>query len=122
MTRRRWQVYYDGDCGLCRKTVAVLKSQDWFRRCSWVAYQSLNRPPTGLRWDDLRESAILETPSGDYLHGYFAFRKLAGLLPLILLIVPVLHIPWVTRVGTRAYQWIAAHRNCEVAASANLEE
>lgn len=122
MTGRRWHVYYDGDCRLCRRTVAVLKLLDWSRGCSWVAYQSLNCPPDGLTWEDLNEAVILESPSGKYFHGYFAFRELAGLLPLLSPLAPILHIPYVTCKGTRMYRWVAAHRKCAVAGPASPDE
>ena len=113
MTRqRRWRVYYDGDCGLCQYIVTGLKGLDWVRRCSWIPYQSLSEPPVGLSWGDLQEAVVLETAAGAYMHGYFAFRKLSGALPLLFPMVPVLHIPLVTRIGVRGYRWIADHRHC----------
>ena len=115
MTRQRWKVYYDGDCGLCQKIVAGLKALDWSRRCSWVAYQKLARPPVGLSWADHQTAVVLETSIGEYFYGYFAFRKLAGALPLLTPLVPTLRIPVVTRIGVRGYLWVADHRNCAVA-------
>lgn len=114
MSRKRWRLYYDGDCGLCKIIVIAMKALDWSRRCSWVAYQSLNEPPVGLSCDDLEESVVLETETGAYFHGYFAFRKLSGALPLLFPMVPMLHISLVTRIGVRSYRWIADHRQCVV--------
>ena len=114
MTRERWLVYYDGDCGLCGNIVAGLKVLDWSRRCSWIAYQSLVKPPVGLSWGDLQEAVVLETATGTYHHGYFAFQKLAGALPALFPMVPMLHVPLVTRMGARGYRWIANHRHCAI--------
>jgi predicted DCC family thiol-disulfide oxidoreductase YuxK len=110
--RHRLQLYYDGDCGLCRAIIVGLKALDWSGRCSWIAYQSLREPPVGLSWENLRTAVVLETSPGEYLQGFYAFRKLCGVLPLLFPLVPLLHMPLITRVGIWVYRWIATHRHC----------
>jgi predicted DCC family thiol-disulfide oxidoreductase YuxK len=112
--RDRWQLYYDGDCVLCRSIVVGLKALDWSGRCSWIAYQTLIEPPAGLSWEDLKTAVVLETSPGEYRQGFYAFRKLCGVLPLLLPLVPLLHMPLITRVGVWGYRWIAEHRNCAI--------
>ena len=110
--KERWRLYFDGDCALCRSIVVGLKLLDWSGRCSWIAYQSLREPPAGLSWENLRTAVVLETSPGEYLQGYYAFRKLCRVLPLLFPLVPLLQMPLMTRVGVWGYRWIATHRHC----------
>ena len=102
--------YYDGGCGFCTSVVRVLTRVDLFHRITWIPYQSLERPPEGLSWEDLDRSAYLETGRGGNREGFQAFRGLTlHLLPLWPL-APFLWLPGVPHLGTAVYRWIARNR------------
>jgi predicted DCC family thiol-disulfide oxidoreductase YuxK len=110
----RAQVLYDGQCPLCRKSVAMLQRLDWFGVLTYVDV----RDPDQLAACDLvvERSRLLEemhliTPGGRCLfHGFAAFRWMAWRLPLLWPVAPFLYLPGVPTFGQRAYLWIARNR------------
>ncbi len=110
----RGRVIYDGDCPLCRKSVAILRKLDWLQRLEYVnaraAEQPLVQQPL-LAAAPLLDEMHLLTPSGEHLyHGFSAFRWMAWRLPLCWLIAPLLYVPGVPRLGQRIYLWVAGNR------------
>jgi len=111
---RRAQVLYDGQCPLCRKSVAVLRRLDWLGVLNYVDV----RDPDKLAACDvivepgrLLEEMHLITPGGrQLLHGFKAFRWMAWRLPALWLLAPLLYLPGVPTLGQRAYLWVARNR------------
>ena len=120
--RKRWTLYYDGECGFCTLSVRALAFADFFYTVAWTAYQELAEPPEGLTWEDLDAAAYLEvgnrlTGSSEYLgeerrlyRGFYAFRMLTLRLPPLMPLALLLWLPGINRLGERAYEWIAANR------------
>jgi predicted DCC family thiol-disulfide oxidoreductase YuxK len=115
-----WTLYYDGECGLCRRVRDILTRLDVTKQVNWVAYQSLAVPPAGLTGADLERAAYLD--SGSRLEGgFYAFRRLSLGMPLLWPLAPVLWLPGISRVGEVAYRWVARNRRglgCEADAVA----
>lgn len=107
-------VLYDGQCPLCRKSVALLKWLDWRRRLDCRdARDPANVPATEppLVLERLLEEMHLVTPDGQQVHhGFTAFRWMAWRLPLLWAVAPLLYIPGVPTLGQWAYLWIARNR------------
>ena len=113
--RYRRVFYYDGGCGFCRSVMAVLSRLDICGRVTWAPYQSLRTPPDGLTWEDLEQSAYLETgetEQGGLHEGFQAFRRLTLLLPPLWPLAPLLWLPGVPALGTGLYRWVAGNRYC----------
>ncbi len=107
---RRWDVYYDGDCGFCDRVKRWLSRIDFFDGVQWTSYQALERPPLGLSWDDLERAVYLDTGQGRLHEGIYAFRMLTlKLLPLIPL-VPIMWFPGMNLVGEAVYGLFARNR------------
>jgi len=107
-------VLYDGDCPLCRKSVAVLQRLDWCGRLTFQDARAVDDLPLmDPPLDPVRlvEEMHLLTPdrTGIY-HGFAALRWLAWRLPLLWPIAPFLIIPGIPALGQRIYLWIARHR------------
>jgi predicted DCC family thiol-disulfide oxidoreductase YuxK len=107
-------VLYDGQCPLCRKSVALLKRLDWLRRVRCLdARDPANVParePT-LEPARLLEEMHLVPPSGGRVyHGFGAFRWIAWRLPLLWPVAPLLYLPGVPALGQRLYLWVARNR------------
>ena len=107
----RWAFYYDGDCGMCRRIIAVLSSLDVHRSITWVPFQSLDDPPGGLSWDDLDRSAYFDRGKPPLLAGFHAFKALTLRLPLLWPLAPIFCLPGIARPGEIIYRWIADHRH-----------
>ena len=106
----RWSFYYDGDCGFCSWVVRWLRRTDFVGGVEWVPYQSLERPPGDLSWEDLDRSAYLDAGKAQLYEGYYAFRKLTLKVPALIPLAPVFWLPGVAIPGVRAYRWVARNR------------
>lgn len=109
-----WVFYYDGECGFCICWVHRLERLDRAGRVSWAAFQSLDSPPRGIGWEDLKRSAYLDTDprtGAAGLHeGFFAFRQLTRRIPALFPLAPVLWLPGMAWLGSRVYRWVANNR------------
>ncbi|MBL8792778.1 MAG: DUF393 domain-containing protein [Planctomycetia bacterium] len=111
---KRALVLYDGDCALCRQSVALLQRLDWFGRVRYqdaraVEHLPVTEPP--LEPARLLEEMHLLTPDRTTVHqGFAALRWLAWRLPLLWPLAPFLIIPGIPALGQRIYRWIARHR------------
>lgn len=107
------KVLYDGECPLCRKSVAVLRRLDWFRRLEAVNARDGTQPvlqTPAVAAAPLLEEMHLLTPAGTLHKGFRAFRWMAWRLPLFWLIAPLLYIPGIPTLGQRVYLWVARNR------------
>jgi len=105
---------YDGECPLCRKSVAILQRLDWLKV---VVYQNARETERLPRCDvplvpqRLLEEMHLVTPDRTKAyHGFAAFRWLAWRMPPLVTLAPLMYIPGVPQLGRRAYLWVARNR------------
>jgi predicted DCC family thiol-disulfide oxidoreductase YuxK len=63
-----------------------------------------------LRWEDLMDEMHVVDPDGRVTRGFIAFRTIAGVLPSLWALKPVLNLPGVSRLGRRVYRWVAKLR------------
>jgi predicted DCC family thiol-disulfide oxidoreductase YuxK len=109
--RKQPVVLYDGQCALCRQSVALLRRLDWLGRLTCRdARDPANLPPAApLVPARLLEEMHLVAGERVY-HGFAALRWLAWRLPLLWPIAPFLYLPGVPQLGQRLYLWIARNR------------
>jgi predicted DCC family thiol-disulfide oxidoreductase YuxK len=106
-------VLYDGDCGFCRASVDRLRALDWRRRLCYADARDPAVLAEHPRVDPVRalERLQLVRPGeATVLDGFFAFRWIAGRLPLLWPIWPFLWLPGASAVGVRAYDSVARNR------------
>jgi len=107
-------VLYDGDCPLCRRSVALLRRLDWFGVLEYVSFRDAYDPLLAqipVQPERLQEEMHLLVPGvGTAYHGFAAFRWMAWRLPPLWPLAPLLSIPGVPRLGQRIYLWIARNR------------
>lgn len=103
---------FDGDCGLCERTVAVVRGLDLLGR---VEPRDLSRDWAAVRalFPDLDRAACLEAmhvvgPGGRISVGFDAYRSLARALPLGWILLPLLHLPGARTVGRAVYRYVSA--------------
>ena len=105
---------YDGECALCRKSVAILQRLDWLRRIQYQNCRETEKLPTSavpLLPQQLLEQMHLLTPDRRRVYrGFRAFRWLAWRMPLLWVVAPLLYIPGVPMIGQRIYLWVARNR------------
>jgi predicted DCC family thiol-disulfide oxidoreductase YuxK len=114
MSGSRAIVLYDGQCPLCRKSVAILTPLDWLKRLEFrdardPANVPAREPP--LAPARLLEEMHLITPDGSTVHhGFHVFRWMAWRLPLLWPLAPFLYLPGVPWLGQKVYMWVARNR------------
>jgi len=94
----RAKVIYDGSCGFCRSSVRALEVMDLFKKLEYV--------PGDQSLKEMR----LELPDGKNYGGFYAFRRLTWILPMLYVMVPIVYFPGAGIVGPLVYGWIARHR------------
>jgi len=107
-------VLYDGQCGFCQRSVAILKKLDWLKKLHYQDARQIEllpktNPPLDLA--RLLDEMHLVPPSGHPVYqGFSAFRWMAWRLPLCWPIAPFLYLPGVPWLGNKVYLWVAKHR------------
>ncbi len=84
------EVFYDGDCPLCRREIELLRWLDRRRRIRFtnIAASDFDAASVGVDCDDLMSEIHARLPDGSLIHGVEVFRRLyqaIGLGPLVLL-------------------------------------
>jgi predicted DCC family thiol-disulfide oxidoreductase YuxK len=106
------QVFYDGDCGLCRRTVRVLRRLDVLRQLEWVDFRAaiVDIDPRRL------EHEMAARTGGRTYFGFPAYRALSWRLPIFWPLLPLMYLPGARPIGDAVYRRIAARRYsiCEI--------
>ncbi len=106
---------YDGECGFCRRAVAVLIRWDRERRVRLVPFQDrVTVERFGVPLPALAAAMHLVLPDGRVFAGADALPELGRLLPGKRWLVWLFAVPGVRPVARRMYAWIAARRRCLV--------
>lgn len=115
MTRERFDVLFDGGCGLCTRTVAWLRRLDRHHVLRFVdisaEWDGLEASYPGLRRDACVDEMHVVAPDGRITAGFDAFRTIALALTTLAPVAPLLHVPGVPFVGRRVYRYVATHRS-----------
>ena len=105
---------FDGQCPLCRRSVAILKRLDWFARLQYQdARQSDQLPKTIPPLDHdklLEEMHLVPRDDNKVYHGFGAFRWMSWRMPLLWPLIPLLYLPGAAVVGQKLYLWVARNR------------
>ena len=109
--RTAWTFYYDGDCGMCAATVRCLRRFDWRNRIEWKAMQDIASPPLGITREDLDRSAYIVCAPGQNYEGFFAFRKMLMVMPLLFPLGALMWVPGVHLIGVPIYRLVADNRH-----------
>jgi predicted DCC family thiol-disulfide oxidoreductase YuxK len=109
---------YDGECGLCRQAVDLVRRWDREQAMRFVPFQDgaavARLTTTDLALPALAAAMHLVLPGGRVYAGADAIPELLRLLPGKRWLAPLFRIPGVLPVARRCYAWIAARRRCLV--------
>lgn len=103
---------YDGECGICRRSVRWVRARDPEHRVETIPYQD---PSVGRRFPEIPaerlEAAIqLVRPDGRRFEGARAVEELLGLLPGWRIPALLFRVPGVRRLARRVYARVARSR------------
>lgn len=106
---------YDGECGLCRQAVELLRRWDREHVLRFVPFQDQHSVAGfGIALPALAAAMHLVLPDGRVYAGADAAPELLRLLPGKRWLAPLFRVPGVPPLARRAYAWIARRRHCLV--------
>lgn len=106
-------VLYDGSCSLCRRSTFTLRLLDAFSRLRLVDFRDpAAKKAVAPRLDESQLDLAMHIllPDGSVRTGFDAFRFMAGHLPALWPLAPLLYLPGVPRLGRGVYARIAKNR------------
>lgn len=102
--------FYDGYCGMCRRTVRVLHALDWLGRLDIKDMTEVAPTDLPVSMDEAMTGMPMRTASGRVLIGFPAVRRALLQTPLGAPVAAILYLPGVRHVADRVYRHIAANR------------
>jgi predicted DCC family thiol-disulfide oxidoreductase YuxK len=106
---------YDGECGLCRQAVDLLRRWDRAQVLRFVPFQDGAAVARfEIELPALRAAMHLVLPDGRVYAGADAVPELLRLLAGKRWLAPLFGVPGVLPFARRAYAWIARRRRCLV--------
>jgi len=101
------QVLYDGDCGLCQRSVRILQGLDVFGHLMWVDFRA-----TRVDVDVTRlEHEMAAISGGGTYFGFSAYRAISWRIPILWPALPVLYLPGASRIGDGLYGQVSRRRH-----------
>ena len=115
--RREMYLIYDGNCQLCRRTIASIRVFDIFGRVTYVnALDEEALANHDLLWLDsnalLRDMHVVVQRKRWI--GFSAYRVLASRIFILWPILPFLYVWPIPKVGNRIYRYVADRRTCSI--------
>ncbi|MCB9771110.1 MAG: DUF393 domain-containing protein [Candidatus Omnitrophica bacterium] len=107
------KVVFDGHCQFCCASVEMIKVMDLFGRLTFVDYQTvldfstLHRDLTKKKG---HSQLYLIDSHGDLYGGFFAFRRMTLLLPMLYPTLLLVYFPGASILGSLLYRWVAQNR------------
>jgi predicted DCC family thiol-disulfide oxidoreductase YuxK len=106
---------YDGECGLCRQAVDLLRRWDREQVLRFVPFQDGAAVARfQIELPALAAAMHLVLPDGRVYAGADAVPELLRILPGKGWLAPLFRVPGVLPIARRAYAWIARRRRCLV--------
>jgi predicted DCC family thiol-disulfide oxidoreductase YuxK len=102
--------YYDGRCGMCRRTTRVLRALDWLGRLAFRDMTAVPEVELPVAMEEAMQGMPMRTASGRVLVGFPAVRRALVQTPLGALPAALLYLPGVDAIAARVYRWIALNR------------
>ena len=109
--KQKYIVIYDGSCHFCLSCISLLQRLDLLRK---LTYADFRKPSFAKKnrekLESLESELWLVSPDKMVYRGFFAFRKMAVLLPLLWILVPFAYLPFAGVVGGWAYALVSEKR------------
>ncbi len=135
---RKLTVFYDGDCGFCERSVAIVRAFDWLGLFRYATLQGSQARLVGIPAESYPSEMILhkQIPSGGRRWGgWSAVKQIWFRMPALYLALAAawfLHpalfagltlslTPLANPLGNRLYRWIARNRQRFPASTCRVE-
>lgn len=105
------EVFFDGDCPVCRREIDLLRRLDRKDRVRFtdISTPTFDASAVGVPWQTLMDSIHGRLPDGTLIEGVEVFRRLYAAVGLGWLVAPT-RWPGVAQVADRAYALFAKNR------------
>ena len=112
MSDARHTVVFDGECGVCRRSVELLRRWDTEGRLRCIPFQGpgvMDRYP-GITEHEFREAVHVIAPSGRHWSGADAVEKALEQTPRGRRIAWLFKLPFARPIARLGYRWFARNR------------
>jgi predicted DCC family thiol-disulfide oxidoreductase YuxK len=110
-------IVYDGNCKLCRRTIASLRTLDILGRVRYVNLfdvEALDAPVVRKMSMDALARDMYAFKGEKVWAGFAAYRAVAARIPVLWPLLPFLYLWPVPLLAERIYRRVADHRACEI--------
>lgn len=107
--KNHYLVFYDGDCGFCTASIGLLQRLDLFKRLKCADFRRPIRQGKAMI-KRLEDDMLLIAPNRRQYWGFYAWRKIAALLPALWIFVPFAYLPFAGVVGAWVYAFVSKRR------------
>jgi predicted DCC family thiol-disulfide oxidoreductase YuxK len=114
-TSRKVEIFFDGDCPLCIRSMTVLCYLDWFKQLAFAdlatQWTRLSGEHTEVTSADCSLEMHVLLPNGLVYKGFFAFRQILWCVPFLWPLLAIFYSPFASTVGPKIYRAIATRRS-----------
>ena len=103
-------LFYDGDCGMCRRTAAVLRALDWLHRLEFQDMTAVDDAVLPVPRERATQGIPMRTRNGRAFVGFPAVRRALIQTPLGALPACAMYLPGLSHLGAAVYRQIATRR------------
>ncbi|MGH7930722.1 MAG: thiol-disulfide oxidoreductase DCC family protein [Candidatus Binatia bacterium] len=112
---KQLEVFFDGQCPLCIRSMTILSYFDWFDSIVLTdletGWSRLAPSHPKISLEDCRREMHLLLPGGSVQKGFFAFREILWRLPPLWPLLVLFYLPLAATIGPSLYRWIASLRS-----------
>lgn len=108
-----YTVVYDGECGICRRSVALLRDWDTRGRLELLPFQAEGVMDRYADIDEIefRKAVQVIAPDGRHWSGADAVEKALARTPKGRCIAWIFRLPFARPIARRVYRWVARNRS-----------
>jgi hypothetical protein len=107
--RKKLVIYYDSDCGFCKKSVLLIKT---FFLISSTPVRKAQDYPDIFKLMQENNSWVISGPDDANHYGYDAWCVLVECSPVLKYATFIFRMKFIHKMGTRTYNWVASNRDC----------